>query len=390
MKRLPVLSFLLTLSICCLAEGIVLDIDHMRALRDAPVAQDAIAAIIRDADKQMLTPCPTVTDKQQPAPSGDKHDYFSMARYWWPNPDSPDGLPYIRKDGKVNPEIQDLDRQNLGQLEKMLRVYALAYLYSGKEEYADKGWELLRTWFINKKTRMNPTMAYSQVRMGHNNNRGSNSGLLDGYSFMIVPDALTIFSAAKSTKQKDIDAIRQWFTDYLQWMLTSEQGVKENAARNNHGTAYHIQVATYAAFVGNTEVANAYMNTFPEQRILPQVTADGRQPEELVRTRAFGYSCYNLKHYLDMLDLCRLQGHDLTSNAEVMQCIQAAIDFLTPYLGKPVSAWPFQQIADWEKEQQTLCWILYRADHYFPDKGYKQLFDLYNKAKTKDRNYLMY
>jgi len=313
-----------------------------------------------------------------------------MARYWWPDPSKPDGLPYVRKDGQVNPETQDLDRQVLGQFEKMLRVYALAYFYTGKEEYAAKGWDLIRTWFINKKTRMNPTMAYSQVRMGHNNNHGSNSGLLDGYSFLIVPDALQILSASKGAKQKDIDAVRAWFTEYLQWMLSSPQGIKENAAKNNHGTAYHIQVAVYAAFTGNDSIAQTYLSSFPELRILPQVEEDGRQPQELARTRAFGYSCYNLKHYLDMMDICRLRGADMMADTLTAQRIEAAIDFLVPYLGKPVSAWPFRQIADWEKEQQTLCWILYRADRYFPQKGYKELFRQYSTAKSKDRNFLLY
>ena len=173
-------------------------------------------------------------------------------------------------------------------------------------------------------------------------------------------------------------------------MLTSPQGVKENVADNNHGTAYHIQVAVYALFVGNDSVAQRYLNSFVEKRVVPQVELDGRQPKELARTRGYGYSCYNLKHYLDMMDICRLQGIDLLAHPDMQNRIAKAIDFLTPYLGKPVSAWPFQQIAQWEKEQQNMCWVLYRANAYFPDKGYMQLFDTYNTAKPSTRYYLVY
>ena len=373
-----------------MASGIVLDFGNMQSLRNNPVAQDAIAGIIRDADKQLITPCPSVMDKKRVTPSGDKHDYFSMARYWWPNPKTEDGLPYIRKDGQTNPDTEDLDHKALDRFGKMLRIYSLAYFFSGKEEYADKGWDLLRTWFINKKTRMNPHMGYSQVRMGHNNNQGSHSGLLDGYAFLYVPDAVAILSDASCTRQNDIRLIRQWFSDYLEWMMTSGQGMKENNADNNHGTAYHIQVAVYAAFAGNDSIAGAWRLSFPEQRVFPQVETDGRQPFELVRTRAFGYSCYNLVHYLDMLDICRLAGNNLMEDPEVAKDIANAIDFLIPFLGKPVSAWPFMQIADWEKEQQKLCWILYRADFYLPDKGYMALFEQYNNAKAKDRNFLLF
>ena len=112
MKRFGILILCLVALVASIwGNGIVFDLERMESLRSEPVAQEAIAGIIRDADKQMTNPCPSVTDKTKPAPSGDKHDYFSMARYWWPNPNTPDGLPYVRKDGKVNPEIEDLDQK---------------------------------------------------------------------------------------------------------------------------------------------------------------------------------------------------------------------------------------------------------------------------------------
>src|SRR5438034_4836905 len=37
--------------------------------------------------------------------SGDKHDYMSQAPYFWPNPDATHHLPYIRRDGERNAEI---------------------------------------------------------------------------------------------------------------------------------------------------------------------------------------------------------------------------------------------------------------------------------------------
>ena len=278
--------------------------------------QAAIKGVVRDAEKQLAAPIPVITDKTKVAPSGDKHDYFSMARYWWPNPKTDNHLPYIRQDGKRNPETEGMDRETLGAMEKMLTVYSIAYFYTGKEAYADKGWEILRAWFINKKTRMNPNMKYSQVRMGHNNNEGSNSGLLDGYSFLIVPDAVDILSKSKAAKEKDIILIKQWFAQYLDWMLTSPQGQKEDVADNNHGTAYHIQVAVYALFAGNDSVAQLYLNDFVQRRVLTQIEPDGRQPKELARTRAYGYSCFNLKHMFDMVDICRMQGIDILGQPE--------------------------------------------------------------------------
>lgn len=364
--------------------------ERMLLHRDHPsdTVTAAVAAIVRDADKRLGSPAPSVVNKRTLPPSGDKHDYYSMARYWWPNPDTPDHLPYVRRDGQVNPEIEGLDRPNLDAFEKALRTFTLAYFYTEDDKYAAAAWDVLRTWFINKKTRMNPNMAYSQVRLGHDNNQGSNSGLLDGYSFLIVPDAVDILSASRYAKAKDIHAIRQWFTQYLQWMLTSPQGIKEDAAENNHGTAYHIQVAVYARFTGNDSVWNTYSNSFCTQRLEKQVLPDGRQPHELTRTRAFGYSCYNIKHFLDMEDILR-NAH---SSSMVIRTpsLRTSIDFLKPYLGKPVTAWPYEQISDWSKEQQNFCWILYRAADIYPESDYKKLFRLYNKAKQSHYYYLIY
>lgn len=49
----------------------------------------------------------------------DANDYVSLARYFWPDPNTPNGLPYIRRDGHVNPEIKKLpDYQTFHELVK--------------------------------------------------------------------------------------------------------------------------------------------------------------------------------------------------------------------------------------------------------------------------------
>jgi hypothetical protein len=49
----------------------------------------------------------TVMEKKQIPPSGDMHDYMTIAIYFWPDPKKPNGLPYIRRDGEINPETKD-------------------------------------------------------------------------------------------------------------------------------------------------------------------------------------------------------------------------------------------------------------------------------------------
>lgn len=385
-----ILLFLVLLSTTLSAES-VWQTERMEQLKTSsdPTIVSARAALVRQADKILTESPATVLDQKQVAPSGDVHDYYSMARYWWPNPKTEDGLPYIRKDGQVNPGTAGLGREALSAFQKQVEVLALAYFYTGEEAYADKCADCLRAWYIDPKTRMNPTMEYSQVVLGRDNNHGRHEGLLDTYSMLMIPDVVRILSASRSWHQQDTEAIRAWFASYVDWMTTAQQAIDEDNFRNNHGTAYHVQLIVYAGFVGRDSLAEAYRRSFTERRILTQVRPDGTQPEELKRTRGFGYSVYNLTHMIDYVDACYAAGYPvLEENEDTHVRIRAAIDFLAQFLGKTVDSWPFQQINDWDKQQQNLCWILYRADRYFPDAGYAALLKQYNTNKPTNRRWL--
>ena len=67
------------------------------------------------ADKDLRRKPLTIVNKPKAPSAIDKHDYVSLAPYWWPDPDKPDGLPYIHKDGQTNPEHNQYDRPLLGK-----------------------------------------------------------------------------------------------------------------------------------------------------------------------------------------------------------------------------------------------------------------------------------
>ena len=67
-------------------------------------------------------------------PSGDKRDYMSMGPYWWPDPNKKDGLPYIRKDGRINPESKQMEAGTyLKKTCSALQALGYASYYSGDE-----------------------------------------------------------------------------------------------------------------------------------------------------------------------------------------------------------------------------------------------------------------
>src|SRR5215468_1723510 len=88
----------------------------------------AVTKVEADARKALSEGPFSVVTKTAAPPSGDKHDYMSQAPYFWADPKSPNGLPYIRRDGERNPEINKYpDHKSLDQLENAVETLSLAY-----------------------------------------------------------------------------------------------------------------------------------------------------------------------------------------------------------------------------------------------------------------------
>src|SRR4030095_5632002 len=68
----------------------------------------ALSKLESDARKALTQEPTSVVSKATTPPSGDKHDYMSQAPYFWADPAKPNGLPYIRRDGERNPEINKI------------------------------------------------------------------------------------------------------------------------------------------------------------------------------------------------------------------------------------------------------------------------------------------
>lgn len=348
--------------------------------------------LIRQADIALNGKDYSVTYKEGTAPSGDKHDYVSLSRYAWPNPDKPDGLPYIQKDGQSNPELEKYDRNPLGDMATSVFNLSVAYYYSGDERYARKAVEQLRVWFIDKDTKMNPHLDYAQFIPGTNGNKGRAAGLIDAYSFVRMLNAVQLLSTSKNYTGKDKKALQQWFTDFSGWWQTTDQAIAERNATNNHGLAYDIQLTTYLLFSGQTKAGREIIEAFPTKRMFTQIEPDGKQPHELRRTLAFHYSIYNIQFMVDMFATAQNSGLNIIGEESGDgRSLFKAVDFLTPYLAKTVTEWPYQQISGWDKAKQNLCYELFRISSIDPSRAdYWNLYEKYSTQGVSDVNRLLY
>lgn len=347
----------------------------------------ALKSLRQSANRALNVGPFSVVNKDAVPPSGDQHDYMSLAPYWWPNPDTKDGLPYIQRDGQRNPDIYKVrNRHDLGELADTVDTLSLAYYFTRDEKYADRARVLIRTWFVEPKTRMNPNFEFAQAIRGVNTGRGL--GLIESRLFTKIVDAAGLLDGSHAWTHDDQQELEHWFGSYLQWMLTSGHGRDESQAKNNHGTYYDIQVTSFALFLGKKDLATEVLQNAKMKRIAVQIEPDGRQPLELVRTKAWSYSIGNLSGLMSLARLGEHVGIDLWNfKTPDGRSIRAALDFLTPF-GLGAKKWPYQQIEGFSGD--AIHPVLRRAAAKYPDGPYRKLLTKLPPNDPTSRSVLLF
>ena len=333
------------------------------------ITQQAYRQLLRQADKVLKLPNPSVVDKNSVPPSGSKHDYLSLSAYWWPDSQKSNGLPWIRKDGQINPasKNEDSDGVRLADFTARVQALTLAWYFSGEQKYADKAISLIRTWFIDPDTRMNPNLDFAQGVPGIAAGRGT--GVLDGRYFATrIVDSLIILQQNKHWTTQDEKQIRQWMTTYLQWLQQSPAGKKEAAALNNHGNWYTVQVAGIAWYLQQPTIVVEMANLL-KHKLNTQLAEDGSQPLELARTRSFHYSFFSLQAAMLMAQLADKVHVDLwhyqTPNGSGLI---KALDFMAPFSTEQ-SNWPYRSL---DHLGVRLVPLMMQADQMLGENRYQQ------------------
>ena len=325
-----------------------LNADGLVAARARLVAGDerlapSLVLLRAEADRLLKLQPASVMDKTRTAASGDKHDYFSFAPYWWPDPKKSDGLPYIRDDGRVNPDSKrGTDSGAFSRTCNAVETLGLAYWFTRDERYAQKAATLTRTWFLDVATRMNPSLEYAQAIPGINNGRGI--GILEARHLSNLVDGLALIAGSPAWSATDSTAMTGWLTTYYEWVTTSKNGREEAAAENNHGSWYDVQIVALALNLGRIADAKKIVAQAAIKRIQRQIEPDGRQPLELARTKSLDYSCFNLEA---LVRLARL-GESVDVNLWKFSTadgrnLRAALRFVAPY-ADPEKKWPKEDI----------------------------------------------
>jgi hypothetical protein len=304
--------------------------------------------VISRADKFLSEKPRTVTASSSPRSAGGKHDFYSEGPYWWPDPANPDG-PFIRHDGLRFPGRFKEHDDDLRYFSWIVGTHTSAWILTGKEKYVRAAMEHLRAWFVDTATLMNPNMLYAQAIRGINTGRGT--GIIDAGQLMDVAQSVVLLEKSPYVSANDIGQIKAWFTRFLAWLTTHPYGIYEMNAKNNHGSWWHAQVASYARLVGDNKVLQLCRDRYKEILLPNQMASNGSFPEELARTKPYSYSLFNLDATASLLWIISDKSFDgWNYSLPDGRGLWKGLDYMLPFLrdktrwtgGKDVDHWDGQ------------------------------------------------
>jgi hypothetical protein len=288
----------------------------------------------------------TITASQSPRSAGGPHDYFSEGDYWWPDPQNPDG-PYVQRDGMSNPDNFDAHRQALIRLSLQVPALTAAWVLTQDRRYGEHALRHLRAWFLDSATLMNPNLQYAQAIKGRVTGRGT--GIIDTIHLLEVVQSIPVLieRQARLAMRRDADGLKDWFSRYLTWMTTHEYGIAERDAKNNHATCWAMQVAAFARFTGNSQLTDYCIDRYKTVLLPNQMAKNGSFPEELRRTKPYGYSLFNLDAMSTLVQILtnrddkRREDNLWTFTLPDGRTIGKAVAYMAPFI-KNKKRWPLK------------------------------------------------
>jgi len=296
--------------------------------------------IITRADKVLYEKPITITNFRCDRSAGGIHDFYSEGDYWWPDPENPDG-PYIQRDGMSNPGNFAEHRKAMIRLSQITGLMASAYKITGDEKYVKQAFIHLKAWFADTATRMNPSLLYAQAIKGRFTGRAT--GIIDTVHLMEVAQAILVMGKAKCVDKQLLEAIKSWFSEYLEWLMTHQYSIDEMNAKNNHATCWVMQVGSFARLTGDEKILDYCRQRYRDILLPDQMASVGSFPQELRRTKPYGYSLFNLDAMTMVCLILSDKNNDLFNyQTPDGKSLRKGIEFLYPFVADK-NKWTFNR-----------------------------------------------
>ncbi len=347
-------DFNLTQVFCMSQEGLLEAKSAIK--RNDPFIQTSFNKLCVQADKAIVVGPFSVMQKNKIPPSGDKHDYMSVPPYAGTG------------DGLTNPDWWlDYDRVPLEKLTQSLETLALAYFFTDKQTYASRAALLLRTWFIDPETRMNPDLEFAQ--------KSTRVGIIDTRFLSRIIDCIGILQNSGAWTKDDQKGMVKWCRQYLKNVMAR---VDNDHMDSGHNIAswYHVQMTSLALFTDNAELAHKLLER-TKTRIDTALNSTGGFRRELNRTRSLSYSCFHIYALFNLAAMGEQMGIDLWNfKTEDGRGLELALDYIAKYSGSEnIQQWPHKEIEGtkgdwWNPYYDMLPSVLFHAAKVYQKENY--------------------
>jgi hypothetical protein len=361
--------------------GQLLYYDEESLVRDRQLYNDGdmqVKSVVEDLlhlARQAITAGPwSVMDKPDDsvAVSGDKHDYFHLSPYFWPDErkqrTNPNHMWKLR-DGKRYPGTklyeegsEKFDRTRVKDFHYNTTILGLAYFMTGEKQYAEVAAQNVRTWFLDPETRMNPNMKYSQVRNGYNHNTGTSTGIIEMKDLYFLLDAVHLIERDGFLTDIEQQDLRAWLAEYLDWLENSEIGREEYSQKNNHGLYFDVQAVAITSFINDTAKMIWYLER-STSRLLAHSKDDGSMPQELSRPICEHYQMFTLQGWSILSRMAQTVNRNLwiyqMSNGTSPLC--RAAKYAVPFFGREKKCENSTEV----DENVTRWWPLLQDSKYY-------------------------
>ncbi|MBC7873067.1 MAG: alginate lyase family protein, partial [Ferruginibacter sp.] len=181
-------------------------------------------------------------------------------------------------------------------------------------------------------------------------NTGRGAGMIDVRHFVKVVDGIGLIQGSKYWTAADQQGMKKWFSDFLDWMQTSKNGMEELNAGNNHGAWYEALRLSLALYTNNKDLVKKSLLK-AQERLDQQMDDAGSFPKEMERTTSLHYTTFAMEAFFNIANMSDDAGTDLWNYTSPSgKSLKKGFDVLRPYLVKE-KEWQGQQIKNFEYEE---------------------------------------
>ncbi|MCF2152071.1 alginate lyase family protein [Desmonostoc muscorum LEGE 12446] len=235
---------------------------------------------------------------------------------------------------------------------------AIAWYFTGDEQYAIRATKLVRIWLIELAIYINPHLGSAKCKK---QSETTYYQILKNTNFYVLLDAIVILSPSGYWTTSDDESLKFLCLNFLNWLQDNNQNTNQNK-QSIHINTHSLLVASLAAFIHDIRTL---IHVVQHSKLLLMQQFEQNATQSLQKNRSDVFSCYvlNLQVWVNLAQISQHIGIDLWKfQYQDQQIFAKLFQWLLPYYQKP---WTYNQSSNFDI--QRLLPLYYVACHQYPE-----------------------